>query len=273
MDYEIPVSVLMPAYNAEKYVGEAIESILNQTFTNFEFIIIDDGSSDRTWEIIQDYAIKDARITALKHEKNIGISGTRNQLIDLARGKYVIWQDADDISMKYRVDHQYLFMESHPAVGICGGYLQFFNERGLQGVRKYAVDDESLRRTIFRYSPVAQPAAIVRTHILKEAGKFSAELSSAEDLEVSFQIGTQYKFGNLQEVLIKYRNYTQSSTFTDIKSMELNTLKIRIRNIRNGAYRFSLIDLLYNFLQFISIYLIPPQAKISLFNKIRNSKI
>ena len=99
----------MPAYNAEKYISEAIKSILNQTFKDFEFIIIDDGSIDRTWKIIQKYAKKDDRVIALKNEKNLGIAVNRNKLVSMARGKYIIWQDSDDISLPYRIEKQYNF--------------------------------------------------------------------------------------------------------------------------------------------------------------------
>lgn len=110
------VSVLMPNYNCEKYLPEGIESILNQSFRDFEFIIVDDGSSDRSWEIIQEYAAQDERIIAVKNEENLGISGNRNKLLSLAKGKYIVWQDSDDISLPYRIEKQHEYMQYHPEV-------------------------------------------------------------------------------------------------------------------------------------------------------------
>jgi len=262
----------MPAYNAEKYIGEAIESILNQTFKDFEFIIIDDCSTDGTWGIIQKYAAKDKRIVVLKNEENLGISPTRNKLIGFSKGKYVVWQDADDISMSYRIEHQYDFMEKNPEVGICGGYLQFFSEKGLGEIRKYAVDDVSLRRTIFRYSPVSQGASILRKDTLNTVGDFNERLIAAEDLDLSFRIGTQGRFANLQEILLNYRQTPNGSTFSQLRKMELNTIKVRRQYLRDPAYSFSIVDFFYNTAQFISIYLIPPHLKIKLFNLFRNDK-
>ena len=103
----------MPVYNTEKYVAEAIESILNQSFSDFEFIIIDDCSSDNSWELIQKYAKKDKRIRAYKNERNRGISYTRNKLIDLSKTNYIVSQDSDDISLKNRLELSYNFLRKN----------------------------------------------------------------------------------------------------------------------------------------------------------------
>lgn len=265
------ISVLMPAYNVEFYVIEAIESILNQTFSDFELIIIDDCSTDKTWEILQAYPSKDKRITLYKNEKNLGISKTRNKLIGLAKAKYVVWQDADDISLPYRLEHQYAFMESHPDVGISAGYLEFFDEKGTKSIRKYFPDDARLRSKIFRYSPVPQPAAIIRKIVFEDTGYFPVASPVAEDLAMTFQIGTKYKFGNLEEVLIRYRQNHAGVTFTKLHTMELYTIFLRYYYAHNSAYNATLGDKIYNFIQYLTIFLIPTKIKISLFNLIRNS--
>lgn len=266
------VSVLMPAYNAEKYIAESIESILNQTFQDFELIIIDDCSSDNTWNIMQEYAKKDDRINIFKNEKNLGIGGNRNRLINLARGKYIVWQDNDDISLPERVEKQYTYMEENIGVGILGGYLQLFNEKENLSVRKYATDDGSLRKTIFRYSPVAQPATMIRRSCFDEVGGYDFANPLIEDIDMSFRIGSKYKFANLPEIIIKYRQNENSVTFTRLKTMELNTLKIRKKYVKNFGYEATIFDKIYNLMQYISIFIIPPRMKIRLFNLIRNSK-
>src|ERR1035437_799289 len=184
------ISVLMPAYNAEKYIGEAIESILNQTFKDFELIIVNDASTDSTLSIIQKFAKKDKRVKVYENKKNLYIAANRNRLIKLANGKYVAWQDADDISMLKRLEHQYKFLEKYKEVGIVGGFLQFFNDKeGNTSIRKYAASDKDLRKTIFRYSPVAQPAAMIRRKILNEVGEYNLKYPPAEDIDMSFRIG------------------------------------------------------------------------------------
>lgn len=271
-NYACKISVLMPAYNAEKYIGEAIESILDQTFTDFEFIIIDDCSTDKTWEIIQQYLEKDKRIIAMRNEKNLGIAGNRNKLKKLAKGTYIVWQDADDISMPDRLKHQYEFMEINQVVGICGGWLEFFNDQGKGSVRKYKEKDGDLRKNIFRFSPVAQPGAIIRKSVLDEMGDYDLNYPPAEDLDMSFRIGRKYKFANLQEIVIKYRENNNSATYTKLKVIELETISIRLKYANDKFYKMTTGDHFYSIVQYISVFLIPTKFKISLFNILRNSK-
>jgi glycosyltransferase involved in cell wall biosynthesis len=265
------ISVLMTAFNSQAYIVEAIQSILNQTFTKFEFIILDDASTDGTWEIINKYASKDQRIIALKNEKNLGISGSRNRLVNLAKGEFIIWQDADDISLPSRLEKQYQFMINHPQVGISGGGLEFFEGNKILGTRKYALTDSELRKKIFRYSPVAQPAAIVRTRALKNINGYNPKLSVAEDLDVAFRLGQNYQFANLPEIVLRYRHQKNSITFQKLKILEINTLKIRYYFLKNPAYHPSILDIIYNLLQLATLFLMPSSLRVYLFNHIRNS--
>lgn len=269
----IKVSVITPAYNAGKYIRETIESILNQTFSEFEFIIIDDCSTDNTWEIIREYEAKDSRIRAIKNEYNLGIAGNRNKGLHLAQGEYIVWQDADDISLPTRVEKQLRFLEEHPKIGIVGGFLQFFDENGEHGFRKYDAEDADLRKKIFRYSPVAQPAAMIRKKCLDEAGEYDLKYPPAEDLDMSFRIGKHHEFANLQETVVKYREHPTSATFTRLKKIELSTLEIRRHHAKSGFYQMTFLDKIYNALQLFSIFVIPPKVKILLFNIFRNSKV
>jgi glycosyltransferase involved in cell wall biosynthesis len=269
---DLLVSVIIPAYNAEKYLADAIDSILNQTFTQFEIIIIDDCSKDRTNEIIQKYANSDVRIRAFRNKINLGIAGNRNKGVGLAKGKYVVWQDADDISLPWRIEKQLHFMEINPEVGIVGGYLQFFSDDNENtGIRKYSADDLELRRRIFRFSPVAQPAAMIRKSCLIQAGEYDLKLPPAEDLDMSFRIGIRHKFANIQEVVIKYREHPNSATFTRLRKIELSTLFIRKKYSHTNCYKMKFSDRIYNFIQLVSIYVIPSNIKIYLFNLFRNS--
>lgn len=272
MENLIKVSVLMPVYNAEKYIVDSIESILNQTFSEFEFIIIDDNSNDSSWKIIKEYVSKDKRISAFRNENNLGISNTRNKALSLAVGEYIIWQDSDDISVPNRIEKQLEFMESHPEVAICGGFLQFFNENKNLSIRKYYSDDELIRKYIFRFSPVSQGAAIVRKECFKEVGVFDHNLPYAEDLDMSFRIGTRHKFANIPEILLKYRIHNNSSTLKRLKSIELKTINIRRKYSVGYGYNMTLIDKIYNFLQFLSIFIFPTKFRIWLFDLIRNSR-
>lgn len=264
------VSVLMTAYNAEQFVGRAIESILNQSYENYEFLIIDDGSTDNTVEVIQKYWARDQRISVFFNRENKGIAYCRNFLVARAQGKYIIWQDADDISIPRRIENQVGFMDKHPDVGICGGWLQFFDQAGPISIRKYETEDTKLRNTIFRFSPVAQPAAIIRASVVRNIKPlYEHRWNGTEDLDVSFKIGQVSKFANLPEVVLWYRQQTNSVTFSRLKELEKQTLSIR-RKYRNKKYRMKVIDYLYNALQWATVNLMSPRLRIALFNLFRN---
>ena len=137
------ISVIMPAYNAEQYISEAIESILGQTFADFEFIIIDDGSSDSTSGIIASY--KDSRIRYFRNEKNLGIVGALNRGLALAAGEYIARMDADDISLPERFQTQCAYMEKHPDVGVCGTAIKVFGKNMEEYDRFFSTNKADLK--------------------------------------------------------------------------------------------------------------------------------
>jgi len=272
VDSVIPISVVMPAFNAEQYIAESIQSILDQSFDNFELIIIDDASTDRTFEILCEYAKKDSRIRVFSNEKNLGIAGNRNLGVSLAVGKYLAWQDADDVSLPYRLEEQYQFLETHLDVGIVGGYLELFFGDSIQGVRRYAEGDLALRKSIFKYSPVAQPAAMIRKDVLDRAGIYDLSYPPAEDLDMTFRIGMISKLANIPRILIRYRVSETSATGKSLKTMELNTLRIRRKYLFKAHYQASAIDIAYNLAHFFSVYLIPGKWKIKVFSLLRDNR-
>ncbi|MFZ2664320.1 MAG: glycosyltransferase family 2 protein [Patescibacteria group bacterium] len=264
------VSVIMPAYNAEKYISEAVESILNQTYINFEFIILDDGSTDNTWKIISSYAAKDKRIVLVKNDSNLGIVAGRNKGLEVSQGKYIVWADSDDISLPTRIEKQVDFMENNLDVGICGAYIQSFVDGVDKDVRKYSTNDESLRRNIFKYSPVAQPVSIIRKECFKEVGLYNPDYRVSQDLDMSFRIGTKYRFANIPEVLLKYRVHPKSATYSNINKQIVNTLKIRRTYSRSGMYNMTLLDKVAYFLTWLMQFL-PVNIVLCMFKFFRSA--
>lgn len=265
------VSVLMPAYNAEKYIGEAIKSILNQTFTDFEFIIIDDCSSDKSWDIIKKYAKADKRIVALRNKHNLGGCMILNKGLSLARGEYIARADHDDWSYPDRLEKQLDFIELHPEVGIVGGMMEIINETGkVIGKRKYNLSDKEIRKKIFWYSPFSHPLVLMRKIVIDKVGYYNPEFAPADDYELYFRIGKVSKFANLEDVLLKYRVVTNSMTHSLTKKMELATFRIRNIYAKDKHYKMNKIDKLFNIVQYISIYVIPTVIKIRLFSLIRS---
>lgn len=267
----VPVSVVIPAFNAELFLEDAIGSILAQTYPHFELVVVDDASTDGTWEIARRAAASDPRVRAHRNPANLGIAGNRNRGVALSAGKYLAWQDADDISMPTRLEKQVRFMESHPDVAIVGGYIELFNEAGTIGVRRYPTDDASLRRCIFRYSPIAQPVAMLRLDALRAAGDYDLRYPPAEDLDMTFRLGQGHALGNVPEVLLRYRESPASATFTRLRKIETSTVEIRRRYRKAPGFHMTWGDGLYNVLHRLSIDLIPAPLKIRLFNLWRNS--
>ncbi len=266
------ISVVMPNYNAEKYIAEAIESILNQSFSDFEFIIIDDGSSDKSWKIIQEYTKKDKRIVAIKNEKNLKICKTLNKWIELARWEYIARMDSDDISHPERLEKQVKFLDKNLEVGIVGANIDMIDEDWkVYSKRKYHFNDSEIRKYIFRYSPFCHPVVMIRKSILEKSRNYDPDLVYAEDYDLYFRIWMYSKFANLNESLIKYRMFENNSTTKKLKQMEKCTLFIRKKAEKKYGYKMTLLDRIYYYLQCISMFIIPRKLKIWLFNLLRNS--
>ena len=267
------ISVLLTVYNSASYIGSSIESILQQTFRDFELIIIDDCSTDGSWEIVQKYAGEDPRIVAYKNEQNLG--GCRNLISGLqhVRGKYIARQDNDDWSYPDRLEKQFAFLESHPEVGIVGGSMEIMDTNG-EGVgkRTYHLTDTEIRKKIFRYSPFAHPLVMIRRSVLDKVGPYDPVYAPADDYDLYFRIGKESQFANLPDVLLKYRMVPGSMTFRSTKKMELTTIQVRSRYSKDSRYPFSPIDQIYNWLHYLSIFIIPPRIKIHLFNWLRNER-
>ncbi len=265
------VSVVLPVYNAAPYLSEAIQSILNQTYQNFELIIIDDASTDNSWAIITQFAQQDKRIRTLRNERNLKLSKTLNRGIEHASGVYIARMDADDISLPDRLEKQVAYMDMHPEVGISGGSMEIMHAAGdVFAKRTYHLNDQDIRSHIFRYSPYSHPLIIMRKTILDKVGGYRDEYNPAEDYELYFRIGAVSKFGNLSDTLLKYRVVDKSMTTGSTKNMERKTIRIRKIFSSDLHYNFGIVDMVYNHLHSWSIFLVPSFLKHHLFNLIRN---
>lgn len=267
------VSVLMPAYNAEKYIGQAIESILAQTFIDFELVIIDDASTDSTWELIRKYQKLDKRIIALKNKENLKLSHTLNLGIEKSIGRYIARMDADDWSYPDRLEKQYKFLEKNKNVGILGGTMEIMKENGRYlGKRSYPKNDKSIRNNIFWFSPFSHPLIMIRRSVLEKIELYNPIFNPAEDYELYFRIGAISKFANLDDTLLKYRVIEKSMTTGSTKKMELQTIKIRNMYANTKGYNMSTLQKMYNSFHYLSLYIIPSKLKMYIFHTIRNTK-
>lgn len=259
------VSVLMTNYNAGEYIREAIESILQQTFTDFEFIIVDDGSTDKSWSIIQEYSQRDARIRCYQNERNLWISLTRNRLIDLALGKYLAWLDSDDIAEKRRLALQVDFLEKNPEYGIVGSWMTLVNKSG-QGieVRKLPVSDDKIRDSFYFRTPVSLGCQMISKKYREKIGYYNGELGSAEDLDFLLRASRYCKLANIPEALIQYRLHGNNISLKKQKQQIRNTLLVR-KNIDKMGYKMGWIGKWVQWITWCMQYL-PAPLVMKIFN-------
>ena len=184
------VSVIMPAYNAEAYIREAVDSILAQTYSDFELIILDDGSKDSTADIIESY--NDPRIRLVKKD-NEGVAATLNRGIQLAQGEFIWRHDADDTSTTSRLEMQVSFMNEHPAVILCATQIAFMTERGKIAKNKRQpkskwFDGQSFKWVQFEdfdpFSPITHATILAKTHIIKQLEGYRTAFPTSEDIDL-----------------------------------------------------------------------------------------
>lgn len=205
------VSVLMPVYNAESYVTAAVESILSQTFVDFEFIIIDDGSTDASLKILKAYAANDERIR-LTSRRNRGLVPTLNEMLSQAKGEFIARMDADDVAMPERFARQIEFLESEPDVVCVGGAHEVIDEKGrlLTRLELPEKNDEIQQLALAGHTSICHPCAMIRRELMIKVGGYDEAMLPAEDLDLWLKLGEVGALANLKETMLKYRLHMNS---------------------------------------------------------------
>ena len=203
------ISVIMPVYNSEKYLREAIDSILDQTYGDFEFIIIDDGSTDSSPDIVRSY--DDPRIRFYVNEKNMGVAGTLNRGLDLATGEYIARMDSDDISLPERFEKQVAFMNAHTEVAVCATAIHLFG--ATESDRRFSITHNQLKVDLLFGNCFAHPTVMLRgTVIRNEKFYYDKKFNKIEDYEMWVKISRKYALASLEDVLLKYRVHSMQVT-------------------------------------------------------------
>lgn len=220
------ISVAFPVYNGEQYLAEAIDSILAQTFTNFELIIVDDGSTDNSLQVLEKYQRCDPRIRLVARE-NRNLVATLNQIIDLARGKWIARMDQDDIALPHRFERQLEWLKDTGA-DISGSWVRRFGSSDKRIVRLRQTD-EAIKMEMLFSSPFAHPSVMMRTALVKQL-RYDNAWEKAEDYDLWRRAAEAgWRMTNVPEVLLLYRMHeSQISTATSTRQQQL-TLKIQRR--------------------------------------------
>ncbi len=212
------ISVIMPVFNGEKYLREAIESILNQSFTDFEFIIVNDGSTDDTLEIIKNY--KDIRMKIINNEKNIGLTKSLNNSIIIATGQYIARQDADDISLPNRFEEQVQYLDENPEVMLLGTSVYLIDEFGKIEERRMILTKPNLK-SFLQGNQFNHGTTMFRRKTIDTLGGYNELFKYCQDYELWIRITKNYEVRNLRQTLYMLRCHHESIGF---KSIEESTL-------------------------------------------------
>ncbi|WP_289020808.1 glycosyltransferase [Desulfobacter postgatei] len=197
------ISVIMGVYNGEKYVSRAVESILNQTYKNFEFIIINDGSTDNTKKILESYS--DQRIR-LFHQENIGLTKTLNKGLEKARGEFIARQDADDISHRSRLERQVRYLERRPDINLAGTHINFIDKNGKRFSTWRPPETHSdILNALTRYNCFCHGSVIFRKSCLEKTGPYNEFFLYTQDYDLWCRIAECFKVTNIPEVLYDFR--------------------------------------------------------------------
>jgi glycosyltransferase involved in cell wall biosynthesis len=221
----------MPVYNCRKYVKEAIESILAQTYRDFEFIIIDDCSTDGTSKLLSLCAKKDKRIRLLRNEENLGLTKSLNKGLKLARGELIARMDGDDTSAPDRFEKEVRFLDEHPEISLVGTWTEIVDKDGnrISG-NTYPTAHEEIKRNMVRRSQICHASIVFRKSVIKAVGPYDETFRSAQDYEIFPRIMTKFRVANIPERLYIIRwDFKQNEGFTTGKRQERYALRARWR--------------------------------------------
>ncbi|MEE3715444.1 glycosyltransferase [Tumidithrix elongata RA019] len=200
------VTVLMPVYNAGPYLHQAIASILQQSYQDFELLIVNDASTDRSGDIIQEYAKADLRITFISHDRNMGLAATLNEGLSLARYDLVARMDQDDEALPSRLAVQLDYMQSHPEVFVAGSFVYHMAaSQSSDRLVQLPITYEQIRATLPRENCIYHPSVIMRRQKILDLGGYRAQFKNAEDYDLWLRVSKNYPLVNIPQPLLRYR--------------------------------------------------------------------
>lgn len=221
------VSVVMSVYNGERYLHEALDSILAQSLSGFEFLIVDDGSSDGSGAILREYAGRDTRIRVLSQE-NRGLTAALNRGCAEARGTYIARMDADDIAEPERFAAQAAYLADHPAVGAVGGQVRYINAAGTAwATSTVAVSDAEIRRNLLGGSPMYHPAVMMSRAAFEATGGYRELVVDAEDYDLWLRMADRFALANLPQIVLRYRVHANQVSVRKCRRQALGSLAAR----------------------------------------------
>jgi glycosyltransferase involved in cell wall biosynthesis len=259
------VSVLMNVFNGVAYVRDAITSILTQTFPDFELIVVDDGSTDGTSQVLS--TIHDPRLRVVR-QANRGIAPTCAAHLPLCRGEYVARMDADDLARVDRLQRQVGFLDEHPEHTLCGSSLLIIDELArVVGRREYPVEDDAVRAVLLDFNPFAQSAVMFRREAALTAGGYDSAAHYVEDYDLWLRMARRGRVHNLPEPLVAYRLHGEASKVKGTKRQLRATLELKNKAFVEYGYDPSLRNWFTYLAQFLMLQVLPATWIYGLFRR------
>lgn len=251
------VSVIMSVYNGSAYLKQALESVLDQTFSDFEFLITDDGSTDESPKILDEYAAKDARVKVF-YQKNIGLTKTLNNSIKKAGGIYIARMDSDDISLPNRLAEEVKFLDAHSEVAVVSCFAKVIDDEGKEiGEHCPGVTHSEIKKLIFFSGQLCHPAVMFRKDAFLALGGFNESFRYAQDLELWFKFIAKYKVANIPKFLFLWRKTAGGIGVAKLKEQRRFAQLAKRQAVKNKLYpRYYVLFLIWPYLsRFVPMFL------------------
>lgn len=227
------ISVVMSIFNQENFLKESIESILNQTYRDFEFLILDDASTDKSLKIIKTF--KDKRIKVFQNRERQGLAKRLNFLIRQTKGEYIARMDGDDISSVNRLKEQIEFLDKHARIALVGSWVKIIDDKGKAiGEFKHPIKYEDIKKAILSYNPFMHSSVMFRKNVFEKIGGYDENLFYSQDYDLFLRVAVKYPCVNIPKFLLKFRWQTN---FEKQKKQHLLALKIRFKAIQKYGYK------------------------------------
>lgn len=231
------VSVIMSVYNGSNFLDQAIDHVLKQTFSDFEFIIVDDKSTDNSPETITAWMIKDSRIKIIKNDQNIGLTKSLNNAIRESGGEYIARIDVDDICYPERIANQVAFLDVHQGYALVGSWAEIIDyKNNILRVVKYPTECVDLKKDLIKYNPFFHSSIMIRKSVLDDVGLYNENFKFAQDYELYFRIAKKYDLANLPLILIRYRESIDSVTSRKNRKQISLVIKAKLKALGDKQY-------------------------------------
>lgn len=248
----------MPVYNGENFLAEAVESILAQTYKQFELFIVNDHSSDRTWEIAKSYRKRfSEKVNLIYLRRRHGAYGAMNVVMKKIRGEFIAPMDSDDISHPQRLEREVSFLLNHPGTIVVGSWARIIDKKGnAVGKKVFGTSHKEIYSSFFTVHPMVHPSCMIRrSMLLKKDMLYQNAFGVNDDYYTFFTLLDFGKFSNIPEYLLDYRIHLGNSSLQNLKGKFFNTVRIRFAAIRNLGYKPSLSSFLKFFAQILLVSL------------------